>query len=99
VTFPNSIISIGNDAFMDNNLSSLTLPISLSTIGYNAFRKNKLTRVTIHNHNAIFGNGVFLDSQFINFSLPNRTTPDVYVAGTQKCRAVLLAGFKCKKTI
>ncbi|EAF6118436.1 hypothetical protein AQ443_14520, partial [Listeria monocytogenes] len=40
VTFPDSIVKIGNSAFGDNDLTNLVLPSSLKYIGAGAFDKN-----------------------------------------------------------
>ena len=41
-----SVTAIGNNAFIDNDLTSVTIPDSVTTIGNNAFFDNDLTSVT-----------------------------------------------------
>ena len=41
--------TIGNNAFSDKELTSVTIPNGVTTIGQSAFNKNKLTSVTIPN--------------------------------------------------
>ena len=47
VVIPNSVISIGSDAFSGNQLMTVHIPESVTTIGDSAFRDNKLTSVVI----------------------------------------------------
>ena len=42
-----TVTSIGNQAFLENSLTSVTIPASVTSIGAYAFRNNNLTSVTI----------------------------------------------------
>jgi hypothetical protein len=63
VTIPNSVTSIGNDAFLGcRGLTSVTIPNSVTSIGENAFQGcSGLTSVTIPNSVTSIGENVFRD--------------------------------------
>ena len=58
----NSVTTIGNYAFYNNALTSVTIPGSVTTIDYFAFAYNALTTVTIPNSVTSIGNGAFADN-------------------------------------
>lgn len=47
VIIPNGVTSIGDSAFMNNNITSVTIPNGVTSIGKYAFNNNKLTSITI----------------------------------------------------
>ena len=69
-----TVVSIVNDAFRGNQLTSVTIPNSVTIIGKDAFSSNKLTSVTIPNSVTTIGNDAFLDNQLTSVTIPNSVT-------------------------
>ncbi|MEP5914153.1 MAG: leucine-rich repeat domain-containing protein, partial [Flavobacteriaceae bacterium] len=83
VTIPNTVTnsgntytvtSIGNDAFRNKQLTSVSIPESVTDIKYGAFRGNQLTSVTIHNTVTSIGTYAFAGNQLTNVTIPNSVT-------------------------
>ncbi|GHV31445.1 hypothetical protein AGMMS4952_20230 [Spirochaetia bacterium] len=65
------VTTIGSRAFMDNQLTSVTIPNSVTSIHTNAFMDNQLTSVTIPNSVTSIYGGAFSGNQLTSVTLPN----------------------------
>ena len=54
-----SVVAIGNSAFQDKNITSLSIPDDVTSIGTRAFRLNQIETVVIPNSVTSLGNGAF----------------------------------------
>ena len=70
----NSVTTIGNYAFYNNALTSVTIPNSVTTIGDYAFEANALTSVTIPNSVTSIGTGVFRVNALSTVTIGNSVT-------------------------
>ena len=59
ITLPDSVVTIGNNAFANTALSSFILPESLTTIGYYAFEGTKLKEFTLPETLTSVDNSIF----------------------------------------
>ncbi|GHT96074.1 hypothetical protein FACS1894141_5790 [Spirochaetia bacterium] len=59
INFPDSLVTIGEGAFLYQYLSSVVIPDNVVTIGKDAFAENTLTRVIIGNKVTTIGEGAF----------------------------------------
>lgn|GEM_PF-6314394 len=71
VLIPDSIISIGNGAFMENALSSVIIPNTVTFIGDYAFADNQLTSVVISESITSIEAGTFFWNQLTSVVIPN----------------------------
>ena len=68
------VVFIGNGAFEDSALTSVTIPNSVNEIGYEAFAKNALTSVTIPNSVFLMGSAAFYDNDLTSVTISNSLT-------------------------
>jgi predicted small secreted protein len=74
-TIPNSVTTIGDEAFLNTQLTSVTIPNSVTTIGDWAFGNVPLTSVTIPNSVTSIGKGAFAGTtQLRKVTIPNSVT-------------------------
>jgi hypothetical protein len=69
-----SVTAIGDMAFSDNRLTSVTLPNSVTAIGDYAFLNNHLTSVTIPGSVISIGYGAFARNRLTSVTLPHGVT-------------------------
>jgi hypothetical protein len=65
---------IGDDAFREKSLTSVTIPDSVISIGTKAFYINQLTSVTIGNSVTSIGNYAFYINQLTSVTIPDSVT-------------------------
>ena len=69
-----AVTSIGNSAFWNNALTSVSIPNSVTSIGYSAFNSNALTSVSIPNSVTSIGSYAFAANALTSVSIPNSVT-------------------------
>ena len=74
VAIPNSVTSIGEGAFLGNQLTNVTIGNGVMSIGNSAFSSNQLTNVTIPNSVTSIGNSAFVSNQLTNVTIGNGVT-------------------------
>jgi len=74
VTIPNSVVTIEEWAFSNNQLTSVTIPNSVTTIGASAFANNQLTGVTIGNSVTSIGDNAFYGNRLTGVIIGNSVT-------------------------
>ncbi|MCL1928343.1 MAG: leucine-rich repeat domain-containing protein [Treponema sp.] len=68
------VTAIGNDAFKDKGLTSVTIPYGVTSIGNNAFEDNQLTYVSIPGSVTSIGNFAFSYNQLTSVTIPSSIT-------------------------
>lgn len=82
VTVPNTVTTIGENAFRGSNVSIISIPSSVTMIGDNAFCQSKLRNIILPNSIYSIGNGAFMQcSQLKSINIPN----SVYSLGNGIC--------------
>ncbi len=75
ITIPDSIKTIGKQAFDDCGITSIDLPDGLTSIGNYAFANTKLASINLPNSVTSIGEGAFSNcSQLASINLPNSVT-------------------------
>ena len=64
-----SIVNIGNYAFTNCKIASLTLPDSLRTIGEGAFMNNRMAKIDLPDHIESIGKRAFDGQMYATFSV------------------------------
>jgi len=75
--FPNTVITIGNNAFLNcSTLNQITIPSSVTSIGTSAFKGSSLTSVTIPDSVRSIGDYAYQScTQLLDVSILNSTIP------------------------
>ena len=68
------VTSIGEEAFVGNDLTSATIPDSVTSIGNLAFAANNLTSVTIPDSVTSIGNEAFAGNNLTSVTIPDSVT-------------------------
>ncbi|MDR1374989.1 MAG: leucine-rich repeat domain-containing protein, partial [Treponema sp.] len=72
------VTSIGDRAFYDNGLTSVTIPDSVTSIGDRAFYDNRLTSVTIPGSVTSIGDRAFSQNQLTSVTIAANIMADLY---------------------
>ena len=74
VVIPNTVTTIGVNAFLGNKLTTIVIPSSVTSIGIGAFRNNKLTKLTIPGSVKNIGDSAFNSNQLTSITLSDGVT-------------------------
>jgi hypothetical protein len=74
VTIPNSVTTIGDNAFYSNKLTGVTIPDSVTRIGGQAFYSNQLTGVILGKGLTEIGWRAFSVNKLTSVTIPNNVT-------------------------
>ncbi len=69
-----TVVNIGDRAFWDNHLTSVTIPSSVTSIGEAAFYDNKITSVTIPSSVTSIGGLAFIRNHLTSVVIPSSVT-------------------------
>ena len=73
---PDGVTSIGNNAFKNSNVSSVTIPSTMISIGASAFSASRLSTITFEGLSQLnsIGTFAFAYSRLANITIPNTVT-------------------------
>ena len=74
VVIPNTVTTIGVNAFYGNKLTTIVIPSSVTSIGIGAFRNNKLTKLTIPSSVTNIMDEAFMSNQLTSITLSDGVT-------------------------
>ncbi len=74
LTIPNTVTSIAENAFLQNNLTNVVIPDGVTSIGVRAFAGNDLTDIVIPNNVISIGDYAFSTNVLANVSIGNNVT-------------------------
>jgi len=76
IVVPDGVVAIGDECFVNSQITSVILPRNLKSIGKEAFRRcNNLTSIDLHEGLLSIGDYAFADcSNLINVYIPNSVT-------------------------
>jgi len=74
VIIGNSVSIVGNGAFENNNLTSVTIPMGVKSIGNEAFRDNAITSLNLPATVTTIGTGAFRANALTNLTMTNNIT-------------------------
>ena len=74
IEIPATVTSIGDGAFMENNLTNIAIPCSVAVIGDAAFYGNRLTDIVIPNSVVSIGSYAFSNNQLGSVTIPDSVT-------------------------
>lgn len=82
VTFPDSLITIGQETFQENKIKNITFPDNLKTIGSYAFNSNYLSAVTIPESVTTVSWGAFTGNHIKNIHFNGKLVTNRNESGT-----------------
>ncbi len=90
VSLPNSITTIGTQAFSETGLASIIIPESVTTIGSQAFYSSKLTSINIPESVTTIGPKAFCSSKLTSINIPESVTT-IGESAFQNCTSLISA--------